>query len=89
MDIEQDETLDSSIVYVHHKRAMIGEGVLWNRVGTEGTPRRGGLDSFAQMVSEVSRTSVAACRGGSFRLRKRGESGGGTARGTLVQKEVK
>ena len=68
---------------------MIGEGVLWKRVGVEGTSRWGELDSFARMVSKISRTSLAACRGGSFRLRKRGESGGGTARGTLVQKEVK
>ena len=62
-NIEQDESLDSSIVYVHHERAMIGEGVLWKRVGAEGTSWRGELDSFAQMVSEISRTPDAACRG--------------------------
>ena len=56
---------------VHHKGAMIGEGVLWKRVGAEGTTRWGELDSFAQMVSEVSRTSIAACRGGSFHLGRR------------------
>ena len=56
---------------VHHEPAMIGEGVLWKCVGVEGTSRWGELDSFAQMVSEISRTSVAACRGGSFHLGRR------------------
>ena len=61
------------------KQAMTGEGGLLKRAGTERTPRRAELDSFTQIVSEISRTSVAACRGGSFRSR-RGESGGGTER---------
>ena len=62
------------------KRAMTGEGEWWKRVGVERTSGRGELDSITQIVSEIRRTSVAACRGGSFRLRRRGESGGGTAR---------
>jgi hypothetical protein len=59
------------------KRAVTGEGELWKRIGAGRTSRRGELDSFTQIVGEISRTSVAACLGGSFRLRRRGESGGG------------
>ena len=40
----------------------------------------GELDSFTQIVSKMSRTWVVVCRGGSFRLRRKGESGGGTVR---------
>ena len=51
------------------------------RAGTERTPRRAELDFFTQIVSEISRISVAACRGGgSVRLRGKGESGGATER---------
>ena len=61
------------------KQAMTGEGGLLKRAGTERTPRRAELDFFTQIVSEISRISVAACRGGgSVRLRRRGEGGGGT-----------
>ena len=66
------------------KRAMTGEGELWKRVWAERTSRRGELDSFTQIMSKILRSSVAACRGGSFRLRRRGESGGGTARDHAV-----
>ena len=66
------------------KRATPGEGALRKRVGAEPTPQTAELDSFSQIVSEISRTSVAACRGGSFFLRRRGESGGGTAREQAV-----
>ena len=66
------------------KRAMTGEGELRKRVGAEPTPQRAELDSFTQIVSEIWRTSVAACRGGSFCLRRRGESDGGTAREQAV-----
>ena len=62
------------------KGAMTSEGESWKRVGAERTSQRGELDSFTQIVSEISRTSVAGCQGGSFRLRRRGESGGGTVR---------
>ena len=70
------------------KRAMTGEGELWKRVGAERTSQSGELHSFTQIVSEISRTSVAACRGDSFRLRRRGESGG-TARKHAVTFERK
>ena len=45
------------------KRAMTGEGELWKRVGAERTSQSGELHSFTRVVSEISRTSVAACRG--------------------------
>ena len=54
-------------------------GELRKLVGAEPTPQRADLDSFTEIVSEISQVSVAACRGGSFCLRRRGESGGGTA----------
>jgi hypothetical protein len=42
----------------------------WSRANvTEGE-----LYSFTRIASEISQTSVAAFRGGSFRLRRRGES---------------
>ena len=66
------------------KRAMTGEGELRKLVGAKPTPQRAELDSFTEIVSEISRTSVAGCQGGSFRLRRRGESGGGTAREQAV-----
>ena len=70
------------------KRAMIGEGELWKRVGAERALRREKLDSFTQIVSEISRTSVAACQGGSFSLGIRRESGGGTAREHAIAFEI-
>jgi len=62
------------------KRAITGERELRKRVGEKRTSRWGELDSFTQIVSEIARTSVAGCLGGSFCLRRRGESGGGPAR---------
>ena len=53
------------------KRAMAGEGEPWKLVGAELPSRWGERDSFAQTVSEISRISVAACRGSSIRLRKK------------------
>ena len=50
------------------KRAMSGDGELWKHIGAERRSQRQ-LDSFIQIVSEISRTSVAACQGGSFSLR--------------------
>ena len=61
-------------------RAMTGEAELWKRVAAERISWKGELDSSTQIVSEISRNTVAPCRGGSFHLRRRGESGRGTAR---------
>jgi len=59
------------------KRAITGS---CGNVSGKWTSRWGELDCFTQKVSEVARTSVAGCLGGSFCLRRRGESGGGPAR---------
>jgi len=48
------------------KRAITGEWELWKRVGAKRTSWWGELDSFTQIVSEISRTSAAGCLGGSF-----------------------
>jgi len=60
------------------KRVMTDEGELWKRVGAEQTLRG---------ISETSRTSVAAYRGGSVRLTRRRENGGVTAREHTVSFE--
>jgi hypothetical protein len=71
------------------KRAMTGEGKLWKRAGAERSSRRGEFDVFTQILNKISRTSVTACRGGSFRLRRRGERGGVAAREHAVTFERK
>jgi len=63
------------------KRAMIGEGELWKRVGAERTSRR---ESLALSLGwGISRTSIAACGGGSFRLKEEVEVVEGLRENTL------
>ena len=62
------------------KQAMTGEGELWKCVVAEQVSWRGELDSSTQIVSEILQNTVTPYRGGSFHLRRRGESGRGTAR---------